>query len=109
MDYTQYIIPLGIIIYAIFVYHRREQLHRERLELLKRDIEPKETQRGPDISKIIFTAFVAVLLVGMCVLFIGLRFTPMTLIYFILLLLLILMLKRDIKAYRNANKQKELI
>jgi uncharacterized protein YqhQ len=105
MNYI-YIIPLGTIIYAVFEYHRREQLHRERLELLKRDIEPKETQRGPDISKIIFTAFIALLLVGMCVLFIGLKFAPSALLYFILLALLILMLKRDIKAYRTARNQK---
>jgi high-affinity K+ transport system ATPase subunit B len=74
MDYTQFIIPATIIVYAVFEYQRREQVHRERMELLKRDIEPQPLTRQPNLTTIATTATVTVLLLAISIFFSCVRY-----------------------------------
>jgi hypothetical protein len=113
MNYTQYIIPLCIIIYAIFEYQRREQQHRERMELLKRDVVPATNRRTPTIATIIYTASVACILllaiIAYFILIIHLHLKSFGLIllpalFIVILILLLLILKRDITTYKTINK-----
>jgi len=117
MDYTQFIIPAAIIVYAVFEYQRREQVHRERMELLKRDIEPQPLTRQPNLTTIATTATVTVLLLAISIFFIvlgikaitsgGALFLLFSMYLILLMIFLIAILRRDIKLYRN-NKQRLL-
>ncbi len=116
MHYSDWILPAIIILYAIFEYHKREQLHRERMELLKRNIVPPPIIRIPTLTTITTTAIVALLLFGTSILFVGLSFRekagsmallPLAIMFTTIFIFLFLMLKRDIKIYRANSKRQE--
>jgi len=115
MDYTGLAILLGIILYGAFEYHRREQLHKEAMAYLKRDLEPPAVSDKPQQWKIWTTGAVAtLLLLFVLTLFVftakaGLEkggpyllvASPLTLI----LLLLLLIVRRDLKALHRATRE----
>lgn len=113
MHYTEWIIPAAIILYAVFEYQRREQIHREKIELLKRNIEPPPLIREVTIAKIMAMVIVALLLVVVITLFVGLTLKgnmaliPLAIMFTAVFIFLFLMLKRDIKIYRETDKKRD--
>lgn len=114
MHYTEWILPAVIIIYAVFEYQKREQLHRERMEMLKRNIELPPIIRRPTLTTITTTAIVALLLIGTSISFVGLSFRgkagnmallSLAIMFATIFIFLFLMLKRDIKIYRSISKK----
>lgn len=113
MNYKDFVIPAIIVVYAVFEYQRRESRHRERMELLKRDIEPPLLQPIPSLARILTIAATSVLLIVISWLFINLWFKGnvhgliavfFPAAFFTLLIFLILILRRDIKLYRAIHK-----
>jgi hypothetical protein len=107
MKYTDFIIPVILILYSIFEYQRREQANKERMALLKQNIEPPLPKRVPTISTILLTTFIAILILGVIVLFFisvskyHVRSIPIFLFpsgfLVVLFIFLILIIRRDIK------------
>lgn len=113
MNYHDFILPGALVVYTAFEYHRREQAHKIRLELLKRDIEPPVASGGSVLVRIFTYGLAAVLLVIMIGLFawIGPHYRLHSTLFFlwpasacILLIFVILIIMRDVKSYRSMNK-----
>lgn len=117
MNYSDFLIPAFITVYGIFEYQKREQRHRERIALLQSGIEPSFTLQKPEIIKLWITGIVSGLLLATILGFLFLRprieyggntvllFLPG--FFFIIFVILILILLRDIKAYRQHPKSEE--
>ncbi|MGA2624175.1 MAG: hypothetical protein ABSF91_10005 [Bacteroidota bacterium] len=119
MNYNDFMLPALIIVYAAFEYHRRERAHKERMDLLKRDIKPPERAQGSVLAGIMTYSIPTMLLLGMIYLFtvIGVKrgipsypffIWPAALIVLliltVLLILVMLIVRRDIKTYRTTHK-----
>ncbi len=113
MDYHNLILPAALAVYMAFEYQRREQAHRKRLELLKRDIEPPEAPGGSVLARIITYGLTGLLLLFMIYLFtrMGLEmrahsaaFLLWPAAFFILLVFVILIVVRDIRTYQTDHR-----
>jgi hypothetical protein len=113
MDYTGLAITVGIIIYGIFGYQRREKLHKQVMEYLKRDMRPPDLTPKPEAWKLVTTGSTGVLLLGMTVVFVRLALhhgrlnpatLPITLIFAALFLLVARMFVRDYATYKQFRR-----
>ncbi len=118
MDYTSLVIVVGIILYAIFEYQRREQEHREALSYLKRGEKPPERVQVVEGWKLFTTGGVAILLLAVTIFVARLaattppRYTTplivMTGMGALLLAVVILLFIRNLALYRRVGRiQKE--
>jgi hypothetical protein len=53
MDYTGLFIAMGIVIYGILTYQRREHRHRERMAYFSREVKPPEVLERPAVWKLV--------------------------------------------------------
>jgi hypothetical protein len=53
MDYTGLLIAMGIVIYGILTYKRREHRHREAMANLSRGVKPPEVLKRPAVWKLV--------------------------------------------------------
>lgn len=113
MDYSGLAITVGIIIYGIFEYQRREHVHKEVMAYLKRDQMPPDRTPKPEAWRLVTTGSVGVLLLGMTVVFVKLGMhngrlnpasLPITLIFAALFLLVARMFVRDFVTYRQFRR-----
>ena len=113
MDYHNLILPAALVVYAAFEYQRREQAHRKRLELLKRDIEPPEAPGGSVLARIVTYGLTGLLLMFMIYLFTRMGIvmrahSPAFLLwpaaFAIILVFVVLILVRDIRTYRTDHR-----
>jgi hypothetical protein len=100
----------GIIIYAVFEYQRREQLHREAMEYLKRDLLPPPVSTRPRFWTLVTTGIVCCTLLMVTAGFtflmmktVGLRvpFFTFTIIFAVLFTFTLVLLVRDIRRFRT--------
>lgn len=70
MDYGSLMFAVGIALYGVFEYTRREDAHKKAMELLRRDIVPPDTAATPSASTITTTTLVAALLLVVIVILI---------------------------------------
>jgi hypothetical protein len=108
MNVSDFLIPAGILLWAAFEYHRREQLHRETMAYLRNGVEPPPQLNIPKtlhLWTVGGTAFLLLALsIGFLVLAIGAP-TPQDSVPFVVLavpfiamaILLLLILRRDLK------------
>lgn len=116
MNVGDFVLPLGILLWAAFEYHRREQEYKETMAYLRRGIQPPSP---PDIPKAVHlwtTGGVAILLLIVvsvllwlvlngsiiygsgALIILAVPFTTLS-------ALLFLIFRRDLKRRRNANVQ----
>jgi hypothetical protein len=60
MDWTGLAITVGILVYGILVYQRREQKHRVVLAYLRRGEEPPDSTEMPGLVRLVAVAVVGV-------------------------------------------------
>ena len=118
MDYTDLVITVGIIVYGVLAYQRREQMHKEAMGYINRgQIVPKQT---PQIEawKLTTTGGMSLVVLAAAVWFtnLGLRIGKADTVLYafgaifgLLSLLLVLMFFRDLKKYRKQQKSIEKV
>ncbi|RPI04653.1 MAG: hypothetical protein EHM64_09270 [Ignavibacteriae bacterium] len=114
MDYGSLIIIIGIVIWCGFEYHKREQLHKERMANLKQGIELSPSSNSPSLLHIWTTGGLAiVLLVALIMIIItALKANPQDSLgylfvivpFLVLLIVLIIVMRNDINSYRKMKK-----
>ena len=67
MDYSALALIIGIGVYGLFEYRRREEIHRERMKYLKRGLEPPIVGQKVDFWKLMTTTTSAVILLALTV------------------------------------------
>ncbi len=106
---SEYIFVAAIFIYVLFEYQKREQLHREKIELLKNDLEPLPVIKSPTFASLLSTSLVGIVLAAVNIVYAALilsprsRFNIFIIIIFVFLfginVIIGAILRRDIKKY----------
>ncbi len=111
------VVVAAMIIYALFEYQKREQLHREAMEYLKRDLVPPAPSTRPKLMNIVTTGLVclALLIVTGGFIFLAVKrgggnmlltFLSFAFIFGALFVMSLAMCASDIRRYRSERISK---
>ena len=110
MEPTTIILLIGIAIFSLFEYQRRERLHKAAMEYLKRGVLPPAAPTRPSVWKLRTVGVVDLLLLPVTGLFMKLAlhgdkylwaYLFLVVCFAALFVLLLLILMRDIRVYQK--------